>query len=77
MLFYERSLKTTLTVPLVNYQFVKDKIGLNDIADFLEQHCVQTVHTAHIPCIHQGCNVRKVISELYASFVLQCTVSGR
>ena len=26
---------------------------------------------------HQGCNVRKVISEVYASFVLQCTVSGR
>ena len=25
----------------------------------------------------QGCNVRKVISELYASFVLQCTVSGQ
>ena len=25
----------------------------------------------------QGYNVRKVISELYASFVLQCTVSGR
>ena len=25
----------------------------------------------------QGCNVRKVISELYASFVLQCTVFGR
>ena len=52
MLFYERSLKTTLTVPLVNYQFVKDQIGLNDFADFLEQHCVQTVHTVHIPCIH-------------------------
>jgi len=26
---------------------VKDKIGLNDVADFLEQHCVQTVHTTH------------------------------
>ena len=26
---------------------------------------------------NQGCNVRKVISELYTSFVLQCTVSGR
>ena len=25
----------------------------------------------------QGCNARKVISEVYASFVLQCTVSGR
>ncbi len=25
----------------------------------------------------QGYNARKVISELYASFVLQCTVTGR
>ena len=25
----------------------------------------------------QGCNARKVISEEYKSFVLQCTVSGR
>ena len=25
----------------------------------------------------QGYNARKVISEVYASFVLQCTVSGR
>ena len=26
---------------------------------------------------HQGCNARTVISEVYASFVLQCTVTGR
>ena len=25
----------------------------------------------------QGCNARKVISEVYASFVLPCTVFGR
>ena len=25
----------------------------------------------------QGCNAKKVISEVYTSFVLQCTVSGR
>ena len=25
----------------------------------------------------QGCNARKVISEVFTSFVLQCTVSGR
>ena len=25
----------------------------------------------------QGFNARKVISEVYASFVLQCTVTGR
>ena len=25
----------------------------------------------------QGCNARKVISEVYTSFVLQCTVTGR
>ena len=25
----------------------------------------------------QGCNARKVISEVYTSLVLQCTVSGR
>ena len=28
-------------------------------------------------CSMQGYNVRKVISEVYASFVLQCTVFGR
>jgi len=27
--------------------------------------------------IHQGCNARKVISQVYACFVLQCTVTGR
>ena len=27
--------------------------------------------------LHQGTNVRKVISEVYAFFVLQCTVSWR
>ena len=26
--------------------------------------------------MRQGYNARKVISEMYASFVLQCTVSG-
>jgi len=26
---------------------------------------------------NQGYNARKVVSEVYASFVLQCTVSGR
>ena len=28
-------------------------------------------------CLMQGYDVRKVISEVYASFVLQCTVFGR
>ena len=28
-------------------------------------------------CYNQGYNARKVISEVYASFVLQRTVSGR
>ena len=27
--------------------------------------------------VYQGFNARKVISEVYASFVLQCTVTGR
>ena len=27
--------------------------------------------------LDQGFNARKVISEVYASFVLQCTVTGR
>ena len=27
--------------------------------------------------LDQGCNARKVISEVYTSFVLQCTVSGQ
>ena len=33
-----------------------------------------TVESNHIN--YQGTNARKVISEVYASFVLQCTVSG-
>ena len=28
-------------------------------------------------CYNQGTNARKVISEVYAFFVLQCTVFGR
>jgi len=28
-------------------------------------------------CFHQGFYAREVISEVYASFVLQCTVTGR
>jgi len=30
-----------------------------------------------IPSSDQGYNARKVISEVYASFVLHCTVSAR
>ena len=30
-----------------------------------------------IESFNQGFNARKVISEVYASFVLQCTVTGR
>ena len=30
----------------------------------------------HILCMNQGTNVRKVISEVCAFFVLQCTVFG-
>ena len=31
----------------------------------------------YIDILKQGCNARKVISEVYASLVLQCTISGR
>ena len=34
-------------------------------------------NAAHSISPGQGYNARKVISEVYASFVLQCTVSGR
>ena len=34
-------------------------------------------YVRNISQFSQGFNVRKVISELYASFVLQCTESGR
>ena len=34
-------------------------------------------HKVAIYRCSQGCNARKVISQVYASFVLQCTVSGR
>ena len=36
----------------------------------------QPRHTLLVSCSFQGCNARKVISEVYTSFVLQCTVSG-
>ena len=37
-----------------------------------------TVHKGCASCyFYQGCNARKVISEVYAFFVLQCTVFGR
>ena len=43
-------------------------------------HLSTYIHLSIYPYIHlsnQGYNARKVISEVYASFVLQCTVSGR
>ena len=33
--------------------------------------------TLNLLRLHQGTNARKVISEVYAFFVLQCTVCGR
>ena len=38
---------------------------------FIDTQCTQ-IHS-----VHQGYNAWKVILEVYASFVLQCTVSGR
>ena len=37
--------------------------------------CLQNVWSMK-RLFYQGCNERKVISEVYTSFVLQCTVSG-
>ena len=45
---------------------------LSQLLNFNHPSAIQTlVH------FNQGNNARKVISEVYASFVLQCTVSGR
>ena len=43
------------------------------------QVLIYTVHTTmySVQCMYQGYNARKVISEVYASFVLQFNVSGR
>ena len=41
----------------------------------LESYLVIFTATKHY--VNQGNNARKVISEVYASFVLQCTVFGR
>ena len=54
----------------------------------VRQHLSNSLNS--VPCINfffgsisfrstlsQGCNARKVISKVYTSFVLQCTVSGR
>ena len=50
------------------------KDAYNSEITFLELHPWNPLNSVNIK---QGYNVRKVISELYASFVLQCTVSGR
>ena len=42
-----------------------------------EMYKMYTKYSKQKPREKQGCNVGKVISELYTSFVLQCTVSGR
>ena len=38
---------------------------------------IHYIFSRFLPRSAQGCNARKVISELYTSFVLQCTVSRR
>ena len=46
----------------------------------LKNHKIEPINRFNSPTLHdkiQGCNARKVISEVYTSFVLQCTVSGR
>ena len=48
--------------------------------DFMERSPVISIlfHLrVSLNILTQGFNARKVISEVYASFVLQCTVSGR
>ena len=42
----------------------------------LSDLCLKPLQSIRVVMV-QGCNARKVISEVYTSFVLQCTVSGR
>ena len=59
-----------------------------DFLDFILRSCAVQWHKScfgsltskisnHLQSCIQGFNARKVISEVYASFVLQCTVFGR
>ena len=53
----------------VDYLLYRLLLYIHRTGEYLESPCQVTWF--------QGYNARKVISEVYTSFVLQCTVSGR
>ena len=57
------------------FELVSVKIKhLSKLQNFIHK---QESNYYHVHSLDQGCNGRKVISEVYASFVLQFDVSGR
>ena len=67
----------------------KIKVSINNEGKTKENHKIfycsfginistfQYTNICGVSSLIQGFNARKVISEVYTSFVLQCTVSGR
>ena len=68
-----------------NWKLKNKKVNFNifftSVKSFYFNYCLPPPPSRkkyHKPelCVVQGYNARKVISEVYTSFVLQCTVSG-
>ena len=79
-----RTLKNSSIVPLITVFIIITRIQFKSIFyrayRFWNERSLENLGTVPLikglPRFIQGNNARKVISEVYASFVLQCTVSG-
>ena len=63
------------------FTFIGEMLISYILKDLFQVTLHSHLHPSHLLTIKdevvQGCKARKVISEVYTSFVLQCTVSGR
>ena len=63
------------------FTFIGEMLISYILKDLFQVTLHSHLHPSHLLTIKdeivQGCKARKVISEVYTSFALQCTVSGR
>ena len=72
LIYLEQRMKILLFVKLGNKTRQNIVLNVKKINKYFENDIVYKKSN-----LYQGNNARTVISEVYASFVLQCTVSGR
>ena len=72
LIYLEQRMKILLFVKLGNKTRQNIVLNVKKINKYFKNDIVYKKSN-----LYQGNNARTVISEVYASFVLQCTVSGR